>query len=120
MSDVMLLGVLRMPMDFPFDELTHIQVVSRCREAADRIESDTRRIEDLERQLAECQQDAQRYQFIYDQVTHDGFTPVCQVVWKLDNNPEGVWANITDGDEMTRLIDEATVPQPEPEQEMLI
>ena len=39
MSDVMLLGVLRMPMDFPFDKLTHVQVVSRCREAAERIEA---------------------------------------------------------------------------------
>jgi len=40
MSDVMLLGILNMPLDYPLDELTHIQLVSACREAAVRIEAD--------------------------------------------------------------------------------
>ena len=40
MSDVMLLGVLRMPMDYPLNVITFTQIVSRCREAADRIEAD--------------------------------------------------------------------------------
>ena len=39
MSDVMLLGVLRMPMDDP-DPLTLYQFVATARQAADRIESD--------------------------------------------------------------------------------
>lgn len=55
MSDVMLLGVLRMPMNYPFDELTHVQVVARCRQAADRIESDKEEIAELKRQLEEVQ-----------------------------------------------------------------
>ena len=37
MSDIMLLGILNMPLDYPLDELTHIQLVSACREAAARI-----------------------------------------------------------------------------------
>jgi hypothetical protein len=40
MSDVMLIGVLRMPIDYPPDEIIFTQIVSRCREAADRIEKD--------------------------------------------------------------------------------
>ena len=37
MSDVMLIGVLRMPMYYPPDEIIFNQIVSRCRQAADRI-----------------------------------------------------------------------------------
>ncbi len=40
MSDVMLIGVLRMPMDYPPDEIIFTQIVSRCRQAAERIEKD--------------------------------------------------------------------------------
>ena len=40
MSDVMLIGVLRMPMDYPPDEIIFSQIVSRCRQAAERIEKD--------------------------------------------------------------------------------
>ena len=45
MSDVMLLGVLRMPIDYVGGPLSPVaQLVSRAREAANRIESDTARI----------------------------------------------------------------------------
>jgi hypothetical protein len=43
MSDVMLLGVLRMPMDEP-DPMTLHQFVNRARAAADRIEADAAEI----------------------------------------------------------------------------
>ena len=40
MSDVMLIGILNMPMDYPLDQLTFTQLVSTCRRAANRIEGD--------------------------------------------------------------------------------
>ncbi len=51
MSDVMLLGVLRMPWDTKGD-LELIQIQSRMHQAADRIEADRDRIADLEAKLA--------------------------------------------------------------------
>lgn len=50
MSDAMLLGVLRMPWNDQ-DDLTLIQIKSRMHEAADRIEDDAKRIDQL---LQEC------------------------------------------------------------------
>lgn len=46
MSDVMLLGVLRMPID-DYGDLTLIQFIDRAREAADRIEKDASELERL-------------------------------------------------------------------------
>jgi hypothetical protein len=46
MSDLMLTGVLRMPMDNP-DPLTLRQFVDRARQAADRIEADAKEIDRL-------------------------------------------------------------------------
>lgn len=56
MSDVMLIGVLRMPMDYPLNEIVFSQLVSRCREAADRIESDARLIERGQKAIATIEQ----------------------------------------------------------------
>ena len=47
MSDVMLLGVLRMPMPDDPDPMTLRQFVSRARQAACRIEADTDELEEL-------------------------------------------------------------------------
>jgi len=47
MSDVMLLGVLRMPIPDNPDPMTLRQFVDRARQAADRIEADTAEIERL-------------------------------------------------------------------------
>jgi hypothetical protein len=47
MSDVMLLGVLRMPMPESPDPMTLRQFVSRARQAADRIEADGDEIQRL-------------------------------------------------------------------------
>ena len=47
MSDVMLLGVLRMPLPSPVDPLTLAQFVGRARQAASRIEADAAEIERL-------------------------------------------------------------------------
>jgi len=47
-SDTMLLGVLRMPIDYVGGPLSPVaQLVSRARQAADRIESDAAKIDDL-------------------------------------------------------------------------
>lgn len=54
MSDVMLLGVLRMPLDIwptTKDALGLGQIQSRCVQAADRIESDERKIAELEEEV---------------------------------------------------------------------
>lgn len=54
MSDVMLLGVLRLPLEcWTDDQLFKMQQQSRCVEAADRIEADADRIERLQSQVAE-------------------------------------------------------------------
>jgi hypothetical protein len=53
MSDVMLLGVLRMPHELLTDELSLLQFIDRARQAADRIEADALRIESLERSNTE-------------------------------------------------------------------
>lgn len=53
MSDVMLLGVLRMPIEYVGAPLSPMaQFVSRAREAADRIEADAAEIERLRAALA--------------------------------------------------------------------
>lgn len=49
MSDVMLLGVLRMPQELLTSELSLLQFIDRARQAADRIEDDAERIEALKR-----------------------------------------------------------------------
>jgi peptidoglycan hydrolase CwlO-like protein len=51
MSDIMLLGILRMPIDYPPNEIIFMQVIQTCREAADRIEADSRKIAELEKQI---------------------------------------------------------------------
>lgn len=61
MSDVMLLGVLRMPIPDSPDPLTLHQFVSRARQAADRIESDADEIERLRAEVESLRKDAERY-----------------------------------------------------------
>ncbi len=55
MSDVMLLGVLRMPMPDEPDTLTLRQFVDRAREAADRIEADADELARLRAEAASFQ-----------------------------------------------------------------
>ena len=52
MSDLMLLGVLRMPMDGA-DPITLHQFIDRARQAADRIEADAKEIAALRKALLE-------------------------------------------------------------------
>lgn len=53
MSDMMLLGVLRMPYEVAMsNELSRLQFHQRAQSAADRIEADADRIAELERQVA--------------------------------------------------------------------
>lgn len=61
MSDVMLLGVLRMPMPDAPDPMTLRQFVSRARQAACRIEADTDELEELRAKCDALQKDAERY-----------------------------------------------------------
>ena len=58
MSDVMLLGVLRIPITADSDALTIHQFASRAREAADRIESDAKEIERLRADLENARAEA--------------------------------------------------------------
>ena len=51
MSDVMLLGVLRMPMPDDPDQLTLRQFVDRARQAADRIEADAAKLGRMDAEL---------------------------------------------------------------------
>lgn len=51
MSDVMLLGVLRMPMPEEPDPLTLRQFVDRARQAADRIEADAAKLDRMDDEL---------------------------------------------------------------------
>lgn len=53
MSDLMLLGVLRMPVPYPVDAMWLHQLVDRARQAADRIEADADEIERLRTALRE-------------------------------------------------------------------
>src|SRR5690554_5065065 len=50
MSDLMLIGALRMPVTPQSDELTLMQYIDRGRQAADLIEQQQQRIEELEAQ----------------------------------------------------------------------
>jgi hypothetical protein len=59
MSDLMLTGVLRMPMDNP-DPLTLRQFVDRARQAADRIEADAKGIDRLTAELAQAMKERSR------------------------------------------------------------
>ena len=61
MSDAMLLGVLRMPVN-ENDPLFMGQFVSRAREAANRIESDAREITTLRQQLEQAEARVAEYQ----------------------------------------------------------
>ncbi len=54
MSDVILLGILNMPLDYPLNQLTHIQLVSTCRQAAVRIESDKKSLQAIWNIIGEC------------------------------------------------------------------
>ena len=58
MSDVMLLGILRMPiepedLEFCLDHITALQFISAAREAADRIEAETARADELQKRVDE-------------------------------------------------------------------
>lgn len=50
----MLLGILNMPLDYPLDKITHIQLVSTCREAAARIEADKNFRQSVWNIIGEC------------------------------------------------------------------
>jgi hypothetical protein len=59
MSDVMLLGVLRMPLEMAMsDELSRLQFHQRAQQAADRIEADADEIERLQAENARLREDA--------------------------------------------------------------
>ena len=53
MSDIMLLGILRMPFDTKGD-MHLIQLKSACLAAADRIESDARKFEEIKKIVKEA------------------------------------------------------------------
>ena len=58
MSDIMLLGVLRMPLDMVLsDPLSTAQFHDRAQQAADRIESDARLIEQQAREIEELKRE---------------------------------------------------------------
>jgi hypothetical protein len=62
MSDVMLLGVLRMPVPYPVDAMWLHQFVDRARQAAERIEADAAEIERLRAALAKANEQAERFE----------------------------------------------------------
>jgi len=64
MSDVMLIGVLRMPIPDNPDPLTLNQFVSRARQAADRIESDAAKLKELSAEVERLRADAERYRWL--------------------------------------------------------
>ncbi len=74
MSDLMLIGVLRMPMDDP-DPLDVFQYVSRGRQAADRIEADAAEIAALRAEVAGLREDAQRYRWLRNKQAYIGIHP---------------------------------------------
>ncbi len=69
MSDLMLLGVLRMPLPPNPDATTMAQFVSRARQAADRIEADAAEIERLRNVLTEIAEEGDRW-------THEGLVHI--------------------------------------------
>ena len=69
MSDVMLFGVLRIPVTADTDALTIHLFASRAREAADRIESDAKEIERLRSALQEVAEEGERW-------THSGLMAI--------------------------------------------
>lgn len=60
MSDVMLLGILRMPIEYS-DTLSVMQLVGRARQAADRIEEDAEEIERLRSELAKANEQSKNF-----------------------------------------------------------
>ena len=65
MSDVMLLGVLRMPISYVGGPLSPMaQFVARAREAADRISSDADKITELRAKCESLRKDAERYRWL--------------------------------------------------------
>jgi len=63
MSDAMLLGVLRMPIEYDGGPLSPIaQLVGRARQAADRIESDAAEIERLRSELAKANEQSELFE----------------------------------------------------------
>lgn len=66
MSDVMLLGVLRMPMSvetWEEDPIAVAQFIASAREAADRIEHDAKTIQELAEALRRCRFDSLNMSF---------------------------------------------------------
>ena len=59
----------------------------------------------LRARVQELEADARRYRLLYEQVDSDGFIPIAQVVWKLNNDPNAEWANFPDGEAMSNTID---------------
>lgn len=64
MSDLMLLGVLRMPVPYTVDAIWLRQFVDRARQAADRIEADADEITRLRAEVEALRADAERYRFM--------------------------------------------------------
>lgn len=79
MSDTMLLGVLRMPMDYLQPDLQLLQFIDRARQAADRIEADAARIAELEAELAAARAPVERQ-------APEGFHEL--IMWLLGENGE--------------------------------
>ena len=51
--------------------------------------------------------DAQRYRWLHKQVSHADFTPIAQCVWKRNSDPNAMWVNLIDGEDMNNHIDAA-------------
>ncbi|KVW15442.1 hypothetical protein WK91_18580 [Burkholderia cepacia] len=89
MSDLMLLGILRMPdASISGDCAGFMQFVSAARGAADRIESDAKIIEQLRAELeaaAADKRDAERYRWLRDEDAGvpDGERELCVVQFRL-------------------------------------
>ncbi|WP_258178881.1 hypothetical protein [Burkholderia multivorans] len=86
MSDLMLLGILRMPADSIVGDCEGImQFVSAARGAADRIEADAKLIAELRAALEAAAADTERLDFLIDRqawvqwVMRDGSIRQCQV-----------------------------------------
>jgi predicted metal-dependent phosphoesterase TrpH len=74
MSDVMLLGVLRMPISDEPDAMTLRQFVGRARQAADRIEADAIELERLTKERDEWAQKATDWRRKYGELRWPGLT----------------------------------------------
>ena len=99
MSDLMLLGILRMPMPEvpnPDEVVAYTQFVSTARQAA-------ARIEELERELAEAKRDAERYRWLRNRHYKGGMLGV----WRETKEGVAIVDGWLSGAELDKAIDAA-------------